>query len=297
MASTPATFLFSAVTGYFVQDDIDTDWTNATTTLPGLGLIDREYETDQDFDPQREKTQWQRFTHFIDHLNKRDAGKAMYKLIYATRHGQGYHNAKETEVGTAAWEAHWAPLDGDGVTSWFDSLLTPTGQGQARDLNTFWRNSSSELKLPLPQSHYASPLTRCMETQQLSFKDLTLPSGDPAPSNPVIKELLRELMGIHSCDRRRTRSYIQEKFSDAVIEEGFTEEDELWKPDVRETRPEHAVRVSKVLGQLFQHDPATVVAWTAHCGTIIALYMAIGHKVVCVLPGSVVPVLVKAEII
>ena len=81
---------------------------SSKTTLPGLGLIDREYETDQDFDPQREKTQWQRFTHFIDHLNKRDAGKAMYKLIYATRHGQGYHNAKETEVGTAAWEASFS---------------------------------------------------------------------------------------------------------------------------------------------------------------------------------------------
>ncbi|KAK4169806.1 histidine phosphatase superfamily [Cladorrhinum sp. PSN259] len=297
MTTNPAKFRYSAVTGYFVQDDIETDWSNTTTTLPGLGLIDQEYETDSDFDPKREKTQWERFIYFLQHLQTRDAGKAMYKLIYATRHGQGYHNAKESEVGSPAWEAHWAHMDGDGVTTWFDSNLTSTGQGQARDLNTFWRTSNSELKLPLPESHYASPLTRCLETCQLAFEGLTLPSGEPAPFKPVIRELLREVLGMHSCDRRRTRSYLEKTFPGFIIEDGFAEEDELWKPDARETRAQHAVRVTKVLDELFEKDPATIISWAVHCGTIIALYLATGHKVVCVRPGSVVPVLVKAEIV
>ena len=74
------------------------------TTLPGLGLIDRAYETDEKFDSGREKPAWERLAHFLDSLNKSANDKTIYKLIYATRHGQGFHNVKEAEVGTAAWE-------------------------------------------------------------------------------------------------------------------------------------------------------------------------------------------------
>lgn len=74
--------------------------------MPGLGLIDRVYETDEEFDPQREKTAWERFAHYLDHLN-RPGSRAMYKLLYAARHGQGYHNVMEAEVGTALWEVQF----------------------------------------------------------------------------------------------------------------------------------------------------------------------------------------------
>ncbi len=74
------------------------------TTLPGLGLIDRAYETDEAFDPRQEKPGWERFAHHLNRLNEAGGGKTVYKLLFAARHGEGYHNVKEAEVGTAEWE-------------------------------------------------------------------------------------------------------------------------------------------------------------------------------------------------
>jgi len=74
------------------------------TTSPNLGLIDREFETDAVFDPTREKSAWERFENYLNHLNSQSAGRAQYKLVYLARHGQGYHNVKEAQVGRLAWE-------------------------------------------------------------------------------------------------------------------------------------------------------------------------------------------------
>lgn len=69
-----------------------------------MGLINQVYETDQSFDPQRQKTQWQRFLYYVDQLNRAGGGKTVYKLVYVIRHGEGYHNVKEAQVGRHAWE-------------------------------------------------------------------------------------------------------------------------------------------------------------------------------------------------
>jgi hypothetical protein len=71
-------------------------------------LLDRVYETDEAFDPRREKQGWERFAHYLDHLNETGGGKTVYKLLYTARHGQGHHNVKEREVGTAAWEVSFS---------------------------------------------------------------------------------------------------------------------------------------------------------------------------------------------
>ena len=49
-------------------------------------------------------SQVKRFENYINDLNARSAGKVQYKLIYLARHGQGYHNVKEAQVGRLAWE-------------------------------------------------------------------------------------------------------------------------------------------------------------------------------------------------
>lgn len=46
---------------------------------------------------------WPGFSDYLDELNS-NINQVRYKLIFATRHGEGYHNVKEREVGTAAWE-------------------------------------------------------------------------------------------------------------------------------------------------------------------------------------------------
>ncbi|KAK3303628.1 histidine phosphatase superfamily [Chaetomium strumarium] len=315
MAATPVKRRYTAVAGFFEQDYASNSLSSkegvSTTTLPGLGLIDRPYDTDEAFDPRREKHAWERFAHYLDHLNTTSAGKAVYKLIYAARHGEGYHNVKEREVGTRAWESHWAKLDGDEKTIWADAHLTERGIGQAQAMKTFWETSASTLGLPLPRRHYASPLARCLETCELAFSDLTVSSSSSSsnhhhgtekivvvipPFKPAIKELLRERLGVHTCDRRRTRTWIREHHPVFAIEDGFAEQDELWRPDVRETLLEHAARVEGFLDDLFANDGETVVSVTAHSGTIHALYAAIGHEEVRVAPGGIVPVLIKAEI-
>ena len=160
-------------------------------------------------------------------------------------------------------------------------------------MNTFWVDAAATLKLPLPPRHYASPLARCLETCELAFSSLTL----PRPFAPVIKELVRERLGIHTCDRRRTATWIRENHPGFEFEAGFAEEDGLWRPDVRETLEEHAVRVERFLEDLFASESAPIVSVTAHSGTILALYEVIGHAEVRLSPGTIIPVLIKAEVV
>jgi broad specificity phosphatase PhoE len=160
-------------------------------------------------------------------------------------------------------------------------------------MKTFWADAASTLNLPLPPRHYASPLARCLETCELTFSGLALPAP---PFAPVIKELIRERLGIHTCDRRRTRTWIRENHPGFEAEAGFAEQDGLWRPDVRETLQEHTGRVEAFLDDLFASESAPIVSVTAHSGTILALYEAIGHAEVRLAPGAVIPVLVKAEV-
>lgn len=66
--------------------------------------MNRAYETDQAFDPEHKKTQWERFEHYVRHLNQTDPERVSYKVIYAARHGEGHHNAKAAAVGREEWE-------------------------------------------------------------------------------------------------------------------------------------------------------------------------------------------------
>lgn len=107
--------------------------------------------------------------------------------------------------------------------------------------------------------------------------------------------MIRERLGVHTCDRRRTRTWITENHPQFTIEDGFKEADELWKPDVRETLPEHAVRMKAFLDDMFSHDDETIVSLTIHSGSIMALFSVIGHVGLHVAPGNIVPMLIKAE--
>lgn len=64
----------------------------------------------------------------------------------------------------------------------------------------------------------------------------------------------REEYGEHTCDKRRSRSYIASKFPQFAIEGSFPEEDELWRPDERETPAHVAQRAKEVLDCVFEKD-------------------------------------------
>ena len=57
---------------------------------------------------------------------------------------------------------------------------------------------------------------------------------------------------MHTCDNRKTRTYIANSYPCFVIEDGFTESDELWSPTVSESEEQVADRARKVLDGVFQ---------------------------------------------
>ena len=65
---------------------------------------------------------------------------------------------------------------------------------------------------------------------------------------------MREHNGVHTCDKRRTRSEIQAAFPEYSFEEGFAENDQLWTPDYRETYDDIDRRARHVLDMIFHND-------------------------------------------
>ncbi|THH07112.1 hypothetical protein EW145_g3611 [Phellinidium pouzarii] len=105
------------------------------------------------------------------------------------------------------------------------------------------------------------------------------------PSFPRLK--LAEIYGVHSCDKRRTLSYLRETFTEFATEEGFTEEDELYDPMVREEHGHVTERARLVLDYIFKRDKESVISITAHSGFINGLVAATGHAPVALATGGV----------
>ncbi|KAI8957261.1 phosphoglycerate mutase-like protein [Daldinia sp. FL1419] len=281
---------FQAVPGYFHHFEEPTGPGFRAETQENMGLIHRAYYTDAAFDPEGRKSQWQRFIHHLEQLNKYEAGRTQYKLIFLIRHGQGHHNIKEAEVGRQVWDSYWSHLDGDSKSVWADSELSVKGVQQARYLNTFWGNAIAN-GMPAPQRYYTSPLTRCLQTTLNAYSGLNVPAD--RPFKPIVKENIREQFGVHTSDRRGTRSHIASNFPQFQIEPSLTEDDQLWLPHHRETNAEIDDRVSKLLQDIFDNDVKSILSFTAHSGFLRSLYRVTHHPEVWVSAGAMVPVLIR----
>lgn len=218
-----------------------------------------------------------------------------YKLLYLGRHGEGYHNVAEARYGTLAWDAYWSKLDGDGQTTWDDAQLTATGVAQAHTAHEFWKRGLRAAKMPAPQTYYVSPHRRCIATALGTFSGLELPQGQPFA--PVVKELLRECIGEHTCDRRSAKSVIEAEFPTCTFEPGFAETDPFWRADYRETDAEMIARVRSLLDDIFTSDSSTYISFSSHSGAIRAILAAVGHIVFPLATGAVIPVMVKATMV
>jgi len=100
---------------------------------------------------------------------------------------------------------------------------------------------------------------------------------------------------VHTCDKRSNRTWISNHFNAFDIEPGFTEQDELWNADVRESNEELVDRAKLLLTDIFTHDNSSVISLTAHSGFITALLEAVGHRTFPLEPGSIIVVLLKGE--
>lgn len=151
--------------------------------------------------------------------------------------------------------------------------------------------------MPYFESYYSSPLTRCLQTAQTTFGNLSLP--DAHQFDPVIKELFRESMTIHTCDHRSSKTFIRNLVPNFRFEDGFTEEDELWRGDQgeAETKAGQSARNKVVLDDVFTNDDNTWLSITAHSGEISSLLGVLQHRKFGLSTGQIIPVLVKAELV
>ncbi|KAL1875070.1 putative phosphoglycerate mutase pmu1 [Paecilomyces lecythidis] len=286
---------YSTVTGYFLQDEDSTDPSSFDYTAVNFGLINRTYDSDRLNPHKQQLTQWQRFYHKVVDLNRQSPQTTQYKVLFLGRHGEGWHNAAESYYGTPAWNCYWAELDGNGTTTWADAHLTPNGIAQAEKAHDFWQFELDEQHIHPPDSYFVSPLTRTLQTANVTFSGLRLPRGS-TPFQPLIKEFFRESISIHTCDRRSNRTYIHALFPDWPIERGFTEYDELWTGVTGETSSAQDVRSKTALDSVFSnHNTGFFVSVTSHSGEISSILRVLGHRAFSLSTGAVIPVLVKAE--
>ncbi|KAI0712526.1 phosphoglycerate mutase-like protein [Earliella scabrosa] len=280
--STPSTREYSIVTGFFAQDDPNADGA-AIGPLPArFGLLDDS--------PDR----WEKFKSRIDELQKSAPAGTQYKVFFFARHGQGFHNVGEAKYGTPEWDRYWSKLDGDGEIVWGpDAELTQTGIEQAVAAREAWKTERA-YGVPLPQKHYGSPLSRALHTFDETFVKADFIDGSLLRT--TILENLREENGEHTCDKRSTKSVIAGKFPPPVyaFEDGFTEEDELWKPDERETKAHVAQRAASVFDRIFLQDSETYLCLTAHSGIINGFLASMGRSQYPLPTGGILPLVVKA---
>lgn len=182
-------------------------------------------------------------------------------------------------------QRYWAKVPGDGNVTWADAELTANGEQQARTI----AEASSYLGGDIITSVLSSPLRRCLRTVQLAFP------SEAADKRPMIKEKLRERLGVHTCDQRSSRTWIAEHYPLFDIESGFSVDDVLWTSDRRETFEEHVARSTELLDDIFEGDYGDYVVLAAHSGTIMSLFAATGWRKVPVAAGAVYPLLVCGE--
>lgn len=154
-------------------------------------------------------------------------------------------------------------------------------------------NALSSEKMSVPDGLYSSPLRRCLKTLEITFRKAVEDQGKPF--KPAIKELLRERLGVHTCDRRSNRTWIQKSYPKFSIEDRFTENDELWDSNVRETLDEHTRRTSELLVDLFENDNSMFMYLSVHSGTIMSIFRATGYLEIPVAAGAIFPLLIRAK--
>ena len=86
-----------------------------------------------------------------------------------------------------------------------------------------------------------------------------------------MKELFREGISGHTCDRRSTKTYITENFPSYKIEAGFSEDDLLWEALHGETPTDQDIRSKTVLDEVFSTDDSTYISITSHSGEIASI--------------------------
>lgn len=241
----------------------------------------------------KETRSWSELCRTLEDLNAASVDASRYKLIYANRHGQGFHNVAEAEYGTADWDAYWSKLNGDGKITWGpDALLTPLGIQQAEAVNTGWKKLLAQKDTPpLPSKLFASPLSRALSTLEIAYKNIC-EETESGKRRSIVKEGFREHYGEHTCDQRRRRSAIHQDYPNAEFEVHFTEEDQLWT-EQRESEDHLDHRVQRALEDVWEDSDDTVIGLTSHSGVMQSLFRVTHHYSLNPSTGAIIPLIIK----
>lgn len=242
------------------------------------------------------------------------------RMFILARHGQGYHNAAVDRYTEEVWDLEWAFKNGDGVLEdWYDANLTEKGINQVK--RTGQVVFGEKMKGVWADSYYCSPLRRCLQTFRYEWtekfkEEKKEDEGLKKVVEVVVKENIRETIGIHTCDSRqnKTKSYnecikpfekeengFQIKFE---YEEGFAEEDPLYSSEYRETDHDIDVRIEKALKDIWELEDkkeaendgykGKVISLTCHEGVIKSALRVLKHDPIPRLETSgVVMVIIK----
>jgi len=196
---------------------------------------------------------WAQLWEGIDALNEEAKRASFYKLFILGRHGHNEHNIKSL-----------LKEDYDG----FDAALTQKGYVQAGLVRAEWDSARSENPgIGLPQLSFCSPMRRALATNSISFSSELSVENPPTPTmNTLVVENCRERMYTDDSEKRHTSLWISEMFPNFEIEDLFTEDDELWNPDLEESFPHFRARGRDVLDRVFapENDSVKFVSITAH---------------------------------
>lgn len=159
-----------------------------------------------------------------------------YKIVHLIRHAQGQHNAAVSATGSEEEYKNWA---------WHDSRLTDIGVGQASALRPTMEKHTIDVV-------FVSPLSRAIKTGLLA-----IPEGPPF----IVEDLLRERIGTHPCDKRRSRAEIKADFPSVDVSTLEYEEDEKWS-EAREPWADVSARAEAVLEKLRARAEARIAVVT-----------------------------------
>ncbi|KAI7940008.1 hypothetical protein MJO28_013660 [Puccinia striiformis f. sp. tritici] len=287
----------SSISGFFIQDQLNSDPSQFHIYHPNssFGLINNH-------SPDR----WQTFKQQINHLIKNSPSDIRYKVFFIARHGQGFHNIAESKYGTTLWDCYWSEKNTDGELIWGpDARLTEQGKREARLASKAWKLQLDN-DIPFPQLFILSPLSRAIETMRItgvwnhvSNNRTYHPRKTVQIPKIIVTENWRENIGLHTCDKRRSKSDIRVDYPFVEFEDRFTENDILWTKDLQETDKQLDVRIKGALSRVFE-DPTssnlTYVSITAHSGVISSVLRVIGHRPWPTETGGMIPLVIRAKL-
>ncbi|GMQ01330.1 hypothetical protein CsSME_00047997 [Camellia sinensis var. sinensis] len=210
------------------------------------------------------------------------------KTLHIVRHAQGIHNVD----GDKNYKAYMSP-------EYFDAQLTPLGWQQVGNqsfVDNLRKHVQSRGLFKSIELVITSPLLRTMQTAVGVFggdgytdKIDALPlmvanagnSDRPAISSlnspPIIAvELCREHLGVHPCDRRRSISDYQCLFPAVDFSLIESDDDLLWKANIRETKEELAARGMEFMNWLWTRKEKEIAIIT-HSGFLFHTLNAFGN--------------------